>query len=153
MHVGHLRSSVIGAAICRTLKFAGHKVTSDNHIGDWGTQFGMIIYGYRNFVDKAAYTEDAVAELARLYRLVNQISEYHAARNGLPELQKRLAQLEQDLQGLQTSADLTDRKTKKKLKSSSEKCQRCVHCNHFCRTESGGPAGRCRIAVAGRHSS
>ena len=40
---------VIGDSIYRTLKFLGHRVISDNHIGDWGTQFGMIIYGYRNF--------------------------------------------------------------------------------------------------------
>ena len=65
---GHLRSSVIGDAICRTLRFAGHKVTSDNHIGDWGTQFGMIIYGYRNFVEADAYDRNQVGELARLYK-------------------------------------------------------------------------------------
>ena len=55
MHVGHLRSTVIGDAICKTLRFAGHNVTSDNHIGDWGTQFGMIIYGYRQLRDDKAF--------------------------------------------------------------------------------------------------
>ena len=51
MHVGHIRSTVIGDALCRTLRFLGHRVISDNHIGDWGTQFGMIIYGYKHFRD------------------------------------------------------------------------------------------------------
>ena len=43
MHVGHIRSTVIGDAVYRTLKFLGHTVVGDNHLGDWGTQFGMII--------------------------------------------------------------------------------------------------------------
>ena len=55
MHVGHIRSTVIGDALCRMLKFAGHEVVSDNHIGDWGTQFGMILYGYKHFLDPEAY--------------------------------------------------------------------------------------------------
>lgn len=43
MHVGHLRSTIIGDAVVRTLEFLGHKVIRANHIGDWGTQFGMLI--------------------------------------------------------------------------------------------------------------
>jgi len=43
MHVGHLRSTIIGDCICRVLEFLGHKVVPQNHIGDWGTQFGMLI--------------------------------------------------------------------------------------------------------------
>lgn len=86
MHVGHLRSTVIGNALYRILKFLGHNVLSDNHVGDWGTQFGMIIYGYKHFRDDAAYMRDAVAELARLYRLVNQLSDYHALTTTLPKL-------------------------------------------------------------------
>ena len=54
MHVGHIRSTVIGDALYRILKFLGHRTISDNHLGDWGTQFGMIIYGYKHFVDEAA---------------------------------------------------------------------------------------------------
>ncbi len=79
MHVGHLRSTVIGQALDRVLRFLGHRVFSDNHVGDWGTQFGMIIYGYKHFRDDAAYQTAPVAELARLYRLVNQLSDYHEA--------------------------------------------------------------------------
>ncbi len=43
MHVGHLRSTIIGDCICRLLEFQGHTVIRQNHIGDWGTQFGMLI--------------------------------------------------------------------------------------------------------------
>jgi len=43
MHVGHLRSTIIGESVCRILEFLGHHVYRHNHIGDWGTQFGMLI--------------------------------------------------------------------------------------------------------------
>src|SRR5437588_760159 len=76
MHVGHIRSTVIGDSLYRTLKFLGHTVIGDNHLGDWGTQFGMIIYGYKHFRDVAAYQNDAVHELSRLYRLVNRLVAY-----------------------------------------------------------------------------
>jgi arginyl-tRNA synthetase len=67
LHVGHLRSTIIGDALARLLKFVGHTVITDNHLGDWGAQFGMLIYGYRNFLDPLAYAADPVRELARLY--------------------------------------------------------------------------------------
>ncbi len=73
MHVGHIRSTVIGDALARTLRFVGHRVTSDNHLGDWGTQFGMILFGYKHFLDADAYRADPVHELGRLYRLVNRL--------------------------------------------------------------------------------
>ena len=91
MHVGHIRSTVIGDSLCRVLRFLGHDVISDNHIGDWGTQFGMIIYGYRHFLDATAYAKAPVAELARLYRLVRQLVDYHAGRAKLPELAEKVA--------------------------------------------------------------
>jgi arginyl-tRNA synthetase len=75
MHVGHLRSTVIGAALYRLFRFAGHDVQSDNHIGDWGTQFGMILYGYKHLLDPESFARDPVGELARLYREVNRIGE------------------------------------------------------------------------------
>jgi arginyl-tRNA synthetase len=71
MHVGHVRSTVIGDALARTFHALGHRVIRDNHLGDWGTQFGMIIYGWKHHRDEAAYAADPVAELARLYRLVS----------------------------------------------------------------------------------
>ncbi len=81
MHVGHIRSTVIGESLKRTLRFLGHAVIADNHIGDWGTQFGMIIYGYKHFVDDEAYRDSAVRELGRLYRLVNRIIGYYGDKN------------------------------------------------------------------------
>jgi arginyl-tRNA synthetase len=75
MHVGHIRSTVIGAALYRLFQFAGHDVQSDNHVGDWGTQFGMILYGYKHFLDREAFEREPVTELARLYRHVNQLGE------------------------------------------------------------------------------
>jgi arginyl-tRNA synthetase len=75
MHVGHIRTTVIGDALYKTLTFLGHRVISDNHIGDWGTQFGMIIYGWKHFRDDAAFAQDPVAELSRLYKHVNALAE------------------------------------------------------------------------------
>ncbi len=69
MHVGHIRSTVIGESIARLLTTLGHKVIRDNHLGDWGLQFGQILWGWKNHLDEAAYTQDPVGELARLYRL------------------------------------------------------------------------------------
>lgn len=97
MHVGHLRSTVIGHALVRVLKFLGHRVTSDNHLGDWGTQFGMIIYGYKHFLNAARFAESPVTELARLYRLVNQLSDYHELQAELPALEAAVTQAEQRL--------------------------------------------------------
>lgn len=79
MHVGHIRSTVIGDALARIFRFQGHRVITDNHLGDWGTQFGMVIYGFKHFGDEAALLQNPVAELSRLYRLVNRLIEYHNA--------------------------------------------------------------------------
>ncbi|MFV0444846.1 MAG: arginine--tRNA ligase [Planctomycetaceae bacterium] len=97
MHVGHLRSTVIGDALVRILKALGHHVLSDNHIGDWGTQFGMIIYGYKHFRDQAAYDRSPVDELARLYRLVNNLCDYHDAQGELPRAREALQRAEAEL--------------------------------------------------------
>ncbi|OWK36640.1 Arginyl-tRNA synthetase [Fimbriiglobus ruber] len=70
LHVGHLRSTIIGDALVRLLRFLGHEVIGDNHLGDWGTQFGILLYGYKNHRDEAAFHADPVRELARLYILV-----------------------------------------------------------------------------------
>lgn len=68
LHVGHIRSMVIGEAICRLLGFCGATVTRDNHIGDWGTQFGKLIWGYKHLRDEAALERDPLEELERLYK-------------------------------------------------------------------------------------
>jgi arginyl-tRNA synthetase len=88
MHVGHLRSAVIGEAICRMLEFTGAKVVRDNHLGDWGTQFGKLIYGYKRWADPAALATDAIEELERLYKLGNT-----ATPDGSPELDEARAEL------------------------------------------------------------
>jgi arginyl-tRNA synthetase len=73
MHVGHLRSTIIGDALARLLRFLGHRVITDNHLGDWGTQFGMLLYGYKHFRDEAALKADPVREMVRLYLQVRNL--------------------------------------------------------------------------------
>ncbi len=75
MHVGHIRSTILGDGLARIARFLGHDVVTDNHIGDWGTQFGKVIYGWKHFLDREALGRDAIAELVRLYREVNRIEE------------------------------------------------------------------------------
>jgi arginyl-tRNA synthetase len=71
MHVGHIRSTILGDALARIVSFLGHDVIRDNHIGDWGTQFGMVIYGWKNLLDRAALERDPIAELVRIYKGAN----------------------------------------------------------------------------------
>lgn len=68
LHVGHIRGMVIGEAICRLLAFCGAEVIRDNHIGDWGTQFGKLIWGFKHLRDDAALERDPLEELERLYK-------------------------------------------------------------------------------------
>ncbi len=69
LHVGHLRSTIIGDSLKRLLRFLGHSVIADNHLGDWGLQFGMLLYGYKQHMhDDAAFQADPVHELARVYQ-------------------------------------------------------------------------------------
>lgn len=67
MHIGHIRSTVIGNALHRIFLALGYDVIADNHIGDWGTQFGIIIKGYREFLDADALRRDPIEELQRIY--------------------------------------------------------------------------------------
>jgi arginyl-tRNA synthetase len=67
MHIGHIRSTVIGNAIDRLYRALGYNVIADNHLGDWGTQFGLIILGYREFADTEALKTSPVEELERIY--------------------------------------------------------------------------------------
>jgi arginyl-tRNA synthetase len=71
MHVGHIRSTFIGDSLARIARFIGHQVITDNHVGDWGTQFGMIIHGWKTQLDQAALKEDPIHELVRVYKSVN----------------------------------------------------------------------------------
>ena len=71
MHVGHIRSTALGDALARIASFLGHDVIRDNHIGDWGTQFGMVIWGWKNLLEKQALQRDPLAELVRIYKETN----------------------------------------------------------------------------------
>jgi len=74
MHVGHIRSIVLGDALARIATFLGHEVIRDNHIGDWGTQFGMVIYGWKNLLDQRALHRDPLAEIVRIYKEMNALA-------------------------------------------------------------------------------
>jgi arginyl-tRNA synthetase len=71
MHVGHIRSTALGDALARIATFLGHDVIRDNHIGDWGTQFGMVIWGWKNLLDRQALQRDPLAEIVRIYKETN----------------------------------------------------------------------------------
>lgn len=98
MHVGHLRSAVIGEALCRLLEFSGATVIRDNHIGDWGTQFGKLIWAYKRAAQNdraaldAALAREPLEEFERLYKSGNNAAEadpaiMDAARAELVKLQ------------------------------------------------------------------
>ena len=72
MHVGHIRSTFLGDALARIAEFLGHDVIRDNHIGDWGTQFGMVIWGWKNLLDLESLKRDPIAELVRIYKETNE---------------------------------------------------------------------------------
>jgi len=92
MHVGHLRSAVIGEAIARLLAFTGARIIRDNHLGDWGTQFGKLIFGFKRWADPAALSADPIEELERIYKLAHAATpddspELEEARRELVKLQ------------------------------------------------------------------
>lgn len=116
MHVGHIRSTVIGDSLCRTLRFLGHHVVSDNHLGDWGTQFGMIIYGYRHFADQAAYDENPVTELGRVYREVRALMDYHDGVAALPKQTEILSAMQAKLKEAEQAEPTGDAKADKKAR-------------------------------------
>ena len=74
MHVGHIRSTVLGDALAHVATFLGHEVIRDNHIGDWGTQFGMVIYGWKNLLDQGALQQNPLAEIVRIYKETNALA-------------------------------------------------------------------------------
>ena len=71
MHVGHIRSTALGDALARIASFLGHDMIRDNHIGDWGTQFGMVIWGWKNLLDRDALGRDPLGEIVRIYKETN----------------------------------------------------------------------------------
>ncbi len=93
MHIGHIRSTVIGNALDRLHRFLGYRVIADNHLGDWGTQFGLLLLGFREFADPTAYEASPIEELERVYVLSYQRSQQderwmEAARAELVALQR-----------------------------------------------------------------
>lgn len=92
MHVGHLRSTFIGDCLARVSRFLGHEVTTDNHIGDWGKQFGMVIWAWKRELNREALEEDPLTELLRLYRFANAKTDDETAQ---AEFRQELVALQQ----------------------------------------------------------
>ncbi|MSU65480.1 MAG: arginine--tRNA ligase [Opitutus sp.] len=107
MHVGHLRSAVIGEALARLLAFSGAKVVRDNHIGDWGTQFGKLIWAYKRQLNAEALTRDPLEEFERLYKVGNSTAETDPAV--LDEARAELVRLQAgDAQNLAIWKEIND---------------------------------------------
>ncbi len=92
MHVGHIRSTFLGDSLSRIAEYSGHRVVRDNHIGDWGTQFGMLLFGWKNLLEREALEADALSEMERLYKTVSARCKedpaiLEAARSELVKLQ------------------------------------------------------------------
>lgn len=93
MHVGHIRSTFIGDCLARVARFVGHKVITDNHVGDWGTQFGMIIHGWKTLLNHEELKKHPIQELVRTYKLINTAAKADEAvltvcKNELVKLQQ-----------------------------------------------------------------
>jgi arginyl-tRNA synthetase len=71
MHVGHIRSTILGDALARILRLLGHRVITDNHLGDWGTQFGMLLTGWKTVLDRASLERAPLAEMERIYKAIS----------------------------------------------------------------------------------
>jgi arginyl-tRNA synthetase len=93
MHVGHIRSTILGDSLARTMRLLGHRVITDNHIGDWGTQFGKLLVGWKRHLDRGALQADPIEEMVRLYKTVHAACEsdpavLEEARQELVKLQR-----------------------------------------------------------------
>jgi arginyl-tRNA synthetase len=93
MHVGHIRSTILGDTLTRIARFLGHRVIADNHLGDWGTQFGKVIYGWKHWRDEAALARSPIDELVRLYKEANAL--FEADPEALRECREELVKLQQ----------------------------------------------------------
>ncbi len=83
MHIGHIRSTVIGNALDRMHRFLGYRVIADNHIGDWGTQFGILILGWKRERNEERLLEDPITELERIYKATNAACDADPAQREL----------------------------------------------------------------------
>ncbi len=129
MHVGHIRSTVIGDALAHVFRFLKHNVITDNHLGDWGTQFGIIIYGYRHFGDPEIVAKAPVAELSKLYRLVHQLMEAEKSAASIAGLVEASGRLEGEIKQLETTIASLDEKSAKKEAKSLAGLQRKLQAN------------------------
>lgn len=99
MHVGHIRSTILGDSLSRTLRLLGHRVITDNHIGDWGTQFGMLLVGWKTLLERAALEREPLSEMERIYKAISSQCDpdkpgYDAARH--EAARRELVKLQQD---------------------------------------------------------
>ena len=94
LHVGHMRSAILGDSMRRIFDLLGYKVISDTHMGDWGTQFGMLLYAYKQWGDRGYLEQDAIPRLLELYTKVNALAKEdptirEAGKNEFVELEKK----------------------------------------------------------------
>jgi arginyl-tRNA synthetase len=99
MHVGHIRSTILGDSLARTLRLLGHRVITDNHIGDWGTQFGMLVFGWKRedsqnqLIFRSALNADPLGEMERLYKRI--VAECESNPDVLNSCREELVKLQQ----------------------------------------------------------
>lgn len=99
--VGHLRSTIIGQALANLYHETGYSVVKDNHLGDWGTQFGSLIYAYKQWGDEKKIEENPIGELKDLYVRFHQLAEEHPeVKDNARELFTRLEQKDPELVAL-----------------------------------------------------
>lgn len=111
MHVGHIRSTVIGDALQRILRAVGYTVISDNHLGDWGTQFGKLIVAYKHFLNRSAYQINPIGELVRLYQLFSEEEKKQASHLGI---KKQVFSEETDPVGISEESPTQSNETEEK---------------------------------------
>ena len=97
-HIGHLSTTVIGAALYRIFKYLGYNVVGINHLGDWGTQFGKLISAYKRWGDKEEVEKSGVMELTRLY------VKFHKEAEANPELEDEARRYFKDIEDGDSSA-------------------------------------------------
>jgi arginyl-tRNA synthetase len=73
MHVGHIRSTILGDSLARAFRLLGHKVITDNHLGDWGTQFGMLLVGWKTMLNAEQLAKDPLVEMERIYKVISGV--------------------------------------------------------------------------------
>ncbi len=96
--VGHLRSTIIGQALANIYHKTGYSIVKDNHLGDWGTQFGALIYAYQEWGDEKKLAENPITELKDLYVRFHQFAKEHPeAKDQARELFARLEKRDPEL--------------------------------------------------------